>query len=208
MNVLDEHLVSAHGHGATVKQDNQRIGAATEHRLLVAAKQGDGASFAELLRRCDRAVRATAWRLVGDPHVVDDVLQDAYLKAFKSLDRFDPSGAATFGSWLHHIVHSVAIDHHRRVARRPRSAGRYADQQRGHVSPTNESVVAQRAALRTAFAELDSRHAAAVALVDGEGFSQAEAARFLGVGTSTMSRHLNDGRTQLRLLLEQAGVMQ
>lgn len=180
---------------------------AMERQWVLAARDGDSVAFGELLRVCDRAVRATTWRLVGDPNHVDDVLQEAYLKAFRSLRNFDPDGAATFGSWLHHIVHSAAIDHHRHASRRPPSA-RPTDAERPPATTAGaDSEVARRTALRNAFATLEPHLAAAVALVDGEGFSQAEAARFLGLGTSTVSRHINEGRSRLRTHLASEGVL-
>lgn len=173
--------------------------------LVVKAKRGDHQAFAQLLKLTDRAVRTAAWRMIGDAATVDDVLQDAYLKAFRSLDRFDPNGSATFGSWLYRIVHSVALDHHRRSARRPQSAGPVFETE--WAADDGHAAAAQRTALRHAFAELEPQLAAAVALVDGEGYSQVEAAAFLGIGSSSVGRHLAEGRRQLTQQLLAQGVM-
>src|SRR6185437_4059046 len=78
---------------------------------------GSANAFAELVRRYQRMVYALAASLVRPPDV-DDVAQDAFLRAFRNLDLLaDP---ARFGVWLRRITFGAAIDHVR--ARRAREA--------------------------------------------------------------------------------------
>jgi RNA polymerase sigma factor (sigma-70 family) len=61
-------------------------------------------------------MRATAWRLLGDADAVDDALQEAYLKAHRSISRFRAD--SRFSTWLHRIVVNTCVDHLRRQANR------------------------------------------------------------------------------------------
>jgi DNA-directed RNA polymerase specialized sigma24 family protein len=67
-----------------------------EAHLLVRAQAGDLDAFVQLIGLHDRALRALAYRLPGDPQQMDDVLQEACPKAFRSLRRF--GGRSAFGS--------------------------------------------------------------------------------------------------------------
>jgi len=91
-----------------------------ERQAIFAAQQGDNQPFARLLRTHDPALRTVATFLVG-PASVDEVLHDAYLKAFRSIPRYE--GEPMPQLWLTRPVVSVALDHlrkrHRTRPRRP-----------------------------------------------------------------------------------------
>jgi RNA polymerase sigma-70 factor, ECF subfamily len=88
--------------------------------LLARARQGDGGAFTELVRVHDARLRGLAYRLLGSRDAMDDVLQEAYVKAFRSLPRF--RGDAEVGTWLHRIVANCCTDELRRAKRRPAPA--------------------------------------------------------------------------------------
>src|SRR5262249_5483841 len=66
---------------------------AVEARLLARARTGDLDAFVQLIGLHDRPLRALAYRLLEDPHQMDDALQEAYLKAFRSLRGFEGRSA-------------------------------------------------------------------------------------------------------------------
>ncbi len=95
----------------------------TEEALVRSARQGDRAAFEELVRRTSRLVFARLYLETGDAHRAEDLLQETYLIAFRSVGRLtDPAG---FRAWLLKIAQNVAIDATRRDLRRKR-AGRPA----------------------------------------------------------------------------------
>lgn len=98
------------------------------------ARDRSAAEFESLLRAHDRAVRAMAFRIVGTD--VDDVQQQAYLKAFLCWDRFRCD--ATFGTWLHRIVYTTCLDHVRSSDRRHRAHERAAVRDR--TADTTDAV--------------------------------------------------------------------
>ncbi len=87
----------------------------SDHELIRRAQQGEEAAFESLVRRHEaRAVRV-ARNLVPSDEEAQDLAQEAFLRVFKSLDRFD--FAHEFTTWLYRIVTNLAIDHLRK--RRP-----------------------------------------------------------------------------------------
>jgi len=165
-------------------------------RLVQAAKAGDGVAFGELLRAHDARMRGLAYRLLGDGHSLDDVLQDAYLKAFRSLRTYDPE-VGRFSSWMYRVVHSCAMDHHRRTARRPQVA-KEVDATFAATGADPSTTIARRAALRSALFELPAEQAAVVALVDGEGLTYDEVAETLDISPGTVGSRLSRAHSALR----------
>lgn len=174
-----------------------------EIERIHAAKAGDASAFGELIRANDAKMRGLAYRLVGDRTVMDDVLQDAYLKAFRSLHTYEPSGAR-FSSWLYRVVHSCAMDHHRKARRQPASSTEVNAE-----LPTTDAdlstAIAQRSALRAALLDLPDDQAVVVALVDGEGLSYDETAEILDISSGTVGSRLSRAHAVLRRQLNSDG---
>ncbi|HEY1187386.1 MAG TPA: sigma-70 family RNA polymerase sigma factor [Gemmata sp.] len=92
----------------------------TDTALVVRARNGDRSAFEELVRRTSRLVYARLYLETGRAEGVEDLVQETYLLAFRSLRRLnDPAG---FRSWLLAIAHNVLIDTARRAARQKRTA--------------------------------------------------------------------------------------
>ena len=98
---------------------------ANEETLVLLARKGDRAAFEELVRRTSRLVFVRLYLETNDRHRAEDLLQDTYLLAFRSLDRLaEPAG---FRAWLLTIAHNVAFDAARRAARHKRTPGGRAE---------------------------------------------------------------------------------
>src|SRR5438270_9936292 len=74
--------------------------------LVTAAKDGDRQAFEELVRATYADAYTLAYRLTGNEEDASDVVQEAYLRAYKSLKRF--RGDAQFSTWLYRIVANCA----------------------------------------------------------------------------------------------------
>ena len=133
---------------------------------------------------------------------MDDVLQDAYVKAFRALGSF--RGDAGVGTWLYRITYNACIDH----LRRTRRVGQLPlDGLLERASPEpdpSERAVAQTD-LANALAALSPEQRAVVILVDAEGFDHAAAARVLGVAEGTVHSRLFRAHAALRAHLGRAG---
>jgi len=83
--------------------------------LVAAAKDGDRVAFDELVRLTYAATYTLAYRLTGDEDDARDVVQEAYLRAYRGLRRF--RGDAQFSTWLYRITANCASTHLGRRAR-------------------------------------------------------------------------------------------
>ena len=90
-----------------------------DHDLVRRAQKGDEAAFAALVERNQRRAWRVARNLVPRDEDADDILQEAFLRVFRSLERFDFKYA--FTTWLFRIVTNLCIDHLRK--RRPMGTG-------------------------------------------------------------------------------------
>lgn len=87
-----------------------------DNALAIAARDGDRQAYEELVRRHQARAYAVALRLTGDRELAFDVAQDAFVKVFHSLEKWNPTGS--FVAWLMRMVSNLAIDELRRQQRR------------------------------------------------------------------------------------------
>ena len=80
----------------------------------------DVAAFEELVARYQNKIVAYASRMLNDHDEAEDVAQEAFIKAYRSLDSF--RGASSFSTWLYRITTNLCIDRARARKRRPQQA--------------------------------------------------------------------------------------
>jgi RNA polymerase sigma-70 factor (ECF subfamily) len=162
--------------------------------LLARHVAGDPDAFAELVRRHRDRLWAVALRTLHNPDDAADALQDALLSAYRAAAGFRGGSAVT--TWLHRIVVNACLDLSRRRAVRPTQPLRDeadATPSAPDTITSRETSLAVTAALRT----LPFEQAAAVVLVDVEGFSVSEAAAMLDVPTGTVKSRCARARARL-----------
>jgi len=173
----------------------------SDDRALVAQSiDGDPAAFSALLRQHDDKMRGVVWRMVPSRTEMDDVLQDAYLKAWRAIGKF--RGEAAFSTWLYRIVYTTALDH-LKVAKRRRAEPLDESQDWSNQDPAN--AIADATVLRSALAELPADQLAVVTLVDGQGQSYETVADLLGISAGTVGSRLSRARASLRKRLSTDG---
>lgn len=84
--------------------------------LIDKIRAGDARAFGRYIRIYDDRFRGVVWAILRNREAVDDVMQAAYEKAFRSIGTFD--GTSSLRTWLHSICHHAAIDHLRYESRR------------------------------------------------------------------------------------------
>jgi RNA polymerase sigma-70 factor (ECF subfamily) len=156
----------------------------------------DAEAFWSLVQPHDRALRALAYRLVGDRHLMDDVLQEAYLKAFRAFPSL--RGREALGTWLRRIVYNAAMD---QLRRRSKVVPLEDLPERPDPMPDPATVAAGRRDLAAALESLPPMMRAAVLLVDAEGLSYEEAGAIIGVPKGTVASRLSRAREALRQAL-------
>jgi RNA polymerase sigma-70 factor (ECF subfamily) len=184
--------------GSRVKRTVGAVADQREARLAERAGAGDPDAFWSLVEPYERGLRAVAYRVLGNRDLMDDALQEAYLKAFRALPSF--RGDARVASWLYRIVYNSCLDQLRR-ARLRRHAPLEATGERSDPGPDPAEVATRRHDLAAALASLPPDMRAAVLLVDAEGMDYREAAEILGISRGTVASRLNRARAHLRRAL-------
>jgi len=107
-----------------------------DHAAMRLALAGDERGFAELYGRYERRAWRVARNLVPSDEDAQDLVQDAFMRVFKSLERFD--FGHSFSTWLYCIVTNLAIDHLRK--RRPTFSTAGADEDEPEPEIVDERV--------------------------------------------------------------------
>ncbi|MBE2316929.1 RNA polymerase sigma factor [Solirubrobacter sp. CPCC 204708] len=166
-----------------------------EPALVRAAQAGSAEAVDELFRRHWNAAHRAAWLVVHDAAAAEDIAQEAFLSALRSLDRFDRR--RPLGPWLHRIVVNRAIDWSRARALRPETA---ADSVPEPVADEvdagfGEDVIA-------ALAALGPEHRAVVVLRHLLGYTPGEIASMLDLPRGTVNSRLRRALDALAVALE------
>jgi RNA polymerase sigma-70 factor, ECF subfamily len=168
--------------------------------VLAQARAGDHRAFRTLVAHYDRGLRALAYRLLGDPGQMDDVLQEVYVKAYRGMATF--RGDASAGTWLYRVTYNACLDQLRRSKRADVVP---LEGLAERASPDAGDRAAMRSSLADALATLSPEQRAAVLLVDAEGFDHATAAHILGVAEGTIHSRLSRAHALLRERLGRKG---
>src|SRR5438132_4853758 len=98
---------SVRGHMA-----GQMLGRIDDTLLVREAQRGNRAAFEELVRHYDQAVLRLAMHLTGSDHEAQDIYQEAFLKAYRSIGSF--RFECSFYTWIYRIVTNLCLDHLRK----------------------------------------------------------------------------------------------
>ncbi|RME73668.1 MAG: sigma-70 family RNA polymerase sigma factor [Planctomycetota bacterium] len=88
--------------------DAARAAREEENALVARAREGDESAFRALVDRYRKRIYWVAYNMVGDEQDAIDITQEAFVRVFKSLDRFDPR--YRFYTWLYRIVSNLSVD--------------------------------------------------------------------------------------------------
>ena len=182
-----------------------------DEALVVRAAAGDTAAFEALVSRHEARVYRLACRLTGSETDAQDVLQDAFLAAYRSLPSF--RGAARFSTWLYRITTNTALMHRRARRRRPTESleeflpqfdayGQHAPEVAELRAASqadarlDEKLLAEQ--MRAALGRLPDLYRDAFVLRDLEELETAEVAELLGVDAATVRQRVHRARLLLR----------
>ena len=79
-----------------------------EKRLTMLALKGDQQAFAEIVELYKDKIYYLGYRMLNNRHEAEDVVQETFLRVFKSLDRYDPG--QKFSTWIYRIATNLSID--------------------------------------------------------------------------------------------------
>ncbi len=160
--------------------------------LLCAAKDGDLDAFEALVRAHTPAVYAHALRFFGDPSAAEDVVQEVWIKVFRSLATFDER--AKFSTWLFRVTRNVCLDIVRAGKRRPVTL----DPLDTIAAPGDlADAVSLSVSLERAIASLQTEDRDAFSAVALFGLTYADASEALGVPAGTVKSRVFRARRSL-----------
>jgi RNA polymerase sigma-70 factor, ECF subfamily len=173
------------------------------------ARAGDAAAFGRLVEPLRGELHAHCYRMLGSSHDADDALQDALLRAWRGIARFE--GRSTLRSWLYTVATRTCLDSVDRRGRRalPVDLGPASDRVVGDDRPRTDLAwlgpypdaglaAEQREAVELAFVaacqHLPANQRAALLLFDVLGFSAAEIARMMDTTPTSVNSALARAR--------------
>ena len=184
-----------------------------ELRLIRRVQAGETEAFEGLVRAHEKTVYNLALRMTGDAQDAEDMAQEAFLKAYRSLGDF--RGESKFSVWLYRIVSNVCLDHLRRQSRRP-SVSLTAEDEEGEeqqwdvpderLSP--ERLLEQkltREAVQKGLRELPEEQRQILLLREIKGLSYEEIGELLSLEPGTVKSRIFRARKRLCAFLLQEG---
>ncbi|MGE3960253.1 MAG: sigma-70 family RNA polymerase sigma factor [Dehalococcoidia bacterium] len=181
--------------------------AADDAVLMEALGRGDLQALEALYDRYSALVFSVSLRVLHDPQLAEDVVQEVFLRLWRQPASFDP-GRGRFISWLMSVTRNRALDELRRVSRRNRSE----DQEEDESNPLDALATSdrmddpvlgaelreQREAVRTAMTRLPPEQRRAIELAYFSGLTQAEISDVTGDPLGTVKTRIRLGMRKLR----------
>ncbi len=185
----------------------------TDSELIRDAQANDHAAFETLVRRyAERAFRA-AYRVVRDQQAAEEVLQEALIKAYRALPRFE--ARSSFYTWLYRITVNLALDRRRRGKREPTlewddAIAHQVDPRAVAAVSHDPEVEVRRREVRDLVAQgiqtLPDAQREALLLREVDGLSYEEIAESMGISKGTVMSRLHYARKKMIVFLAERGV--
>lgn len=169
------------------------VTASDEAAIVERARRGDHAAFALLVDRYGQMVLSLAFASTQSRTEAEDLAQETFLAAWRSLPRF--RGDAAFSTWLYGLARSRCADHARRAAVRPRLARRAPDTAEPAAADPSGRGLAH--AILQAAAALPEAHRQAVLLRDLQGLAYEDIAELQGVPVGTVRSRIASARSRI-----------
>jgi len=173
-----------------------------EQKTIRRAAAGDRVAFRALVLEHSHAMFRLAWRLTGDDVLADDIVQEAFIKAWRSIGAFRMQ--SSFRSWLHRITVNAAMDHLRRQSRKDQhETGEPAYENLAHaVTSDQDRQIDIRAQTQAAMQQLTDTERAALLLRHYEGHSIGEIADMLEMTNGACKQAIFRAVRKMRVALQ------
>lgn len=185
-----------------VHQGDRRADGFDEREILAACRRGEREAFDQLVERYQRDVYRLCYRYVGNHEDANDMAQEAFLKAWRGLQRF--RGDSAFSTWIYRIAVNTCLNH--RSSRRPPGS-----EQPSEDLPDARPGAVERMAgnererqVREAISRLPEKQRATLILKIYHELTHEEVARILGSTVGTVKANLFHAVSNLRKLVAEA----
>ncbi len=180
-----------------------------ESRLIRRAKRGDGNAIEALIRGHQPALFAFMLRISGRPDVAEDMVQEAFVRVIRNIDRFD--NRFRFSTWLFTIARRLYVNHMQKL--RPASdsdavglAGDLTGEAPGGHSERAESLQNLRGVIEEALTFLNPLQREIVLLFHQQSWSITEIAAHLDMPEGTVKSHLHRARRRMQRAITESPV--
>jgi len=171
-----------------------------QSRLIAECKKNNKKAQLQLYDMYCKAMYNTAYNFVKDPAVAEDMLQEAFIKAFQNIDSF--SGEVSFGAWLKRIVINKCLDW---LKKRKLTIVSMSDQ-KVHVADEDNWEVDDNTTMENiinAIRQLPEKYKVVVKLFLLEGYDHQEISEILNITEVSSRSQLHRGKNKLKELLKQ-----
>ncbi|HYW72366.1 MAG TPA: sigma-70 family RNA polymerase sigma factor [Pyrinomonadaceae bacterium] len=172
-----------------------------ESELIQRAQAGDAEAFAELASRYERRIYSLALHYAHDAQDAEDLSQEAWLRAFRSINNF--KGESSFYTWIRRITINCFLNRERSPFVRLRSLLHQADEQLPEIIPAmptehslHDRLLVQK--VMQALRQLTPRQRLIFVLKHQEGLTYEEIARLVGCSTGTAKKAVARALEKLR----------
>jgi RNA polymerase sigma-70 factor (ECF subfamily) len=173
----------------------------SDEALVALLARGEEAALAELYERFGPVAFGLARRILRDPALAEDALQEAFLDVWRGAARFVPERSRA-SSWILMLVHRRAVDLVRRTERRRAEPLEHAPQAADAGADEASWLRLERERVQAALRRLPDREREAIELAYYGGFTQRELADRLGEPLGTIKSRMFSGLARLRDLLD------
>ena len=165
----------------------------TETQLIAEARAGDKESFSQLVEKYQKPVFSVCYRMLGTPTAAEDAAQEAFIRAYQALDRYDPE--RSFATWILSIASNYSIDQLRKkkVTILSMDSDKHAWLAPPDPGPSPEKAAMDKeksALVQAILAELNETDRAAVILQYWHEYSYEEIAETLDLSSSAVKSRL------------------
>jgi RNA polymerase sigma-70 factor, ECF subfamily len=174
----------------------------SDEALVALVARGEEEGLAALYDRYDRTAYGLALRILRDPALAEDAVQEAFLSLWKTAGRFVPERARA-GTWILTLVHRRAVDLVRREERRRADPIESAPETADASAEEAPWLRLERERVQAALATLPDPQREAIELAYYGGFTQAELADRLGQPLGTIKSRMFAGLARLGELLRE-----
>ena len=174
-----------------------------DSHLVQQSLQGDTQSFRLLYRRHEKRVRTILYQLC-DVSVLDDLVQDVFLRAWRGLPKFRQT--AKFSTWLYRIAWNVASDYRQTAAKRRTQLQELTKQAPTRQESPDVMHLHYQDLVQRGLNELSAAHWTVLVLHDLEEVPQKDIAEILEIPVGTVKSRLFHARAAVRKFLDHEGV--
>jgi len=185
------------GVAAEAIEANQATDDPFETRAIAEVKKGDPGAYDYLVSKYMKRVVSIAWGIVRNAHDAEDLAQEAFVKAYRTIDRFRSN--EPFGPWIYRIVTNLALDvvkHRKRFRQEQLDETEPAPRRDLADLPASSNELSAR--IDAAIESLPEMQRVVARLFLVEQFGHADIAAMTGLSEGTIRSHLSLARGKLK----------